>query len=407
MSIRRAAVTASILILGGLALGIVVWFPGRTAATHSPQPASTVRVRREKFVQSLLVSGELAGVRAVNVAAPPFRAEGLLAIRALAPEGSTVQPGDLLVQIDNSALVNNLATEELNLEKADNDLARKEAELDVQTKDLEIQLSQNKLQLDKSRMKAEIARDLLSLRDWQDNQFAFAKAKKEFEKTSSSLEIARKAQAEEVELLKVKRDQIASKIDQIKSDIKALEIRANTPGTVIYDIFPPSQWTGDSPRKIQVGDQIWWGWNLLSLPDLSEMEAQIYVSEVDGGMVLPGQTVLLIADSFPDREFTGKIQHIPKLAERIARKSKVRVFLATVKLDKTDPKLMRPGMSVRAEIILDEREGLVLPRKAVKEQDGKYYVLLADGRRQPIQVRARNSMACLVDGIAENTEVRL
>ncbi len=407
MSIRRAAVTTIILVLGGLALGVIVWFPSRTTATHSPQAGSTVRVRREKFVQSLLVSGELAGVRAVNVAAPPFRGQGPFAIKALAPEGSTVQPGDLLVQIDNSTLVNNLTTEELNLEKAENDLARKEAELDVQSKDLEIQLSQNKLQLDKSRMKAEISRDLLSLRDWQDYQFAFEKAKKEFEKTSSSLEIARKAQAEELDFLKVKRDQIASKIDQIKSDMKALEIRASTPGTVIYDIFPPSQWTGDSPRKIQVGDQIYWGWNLLSLPDLSEMEAHLYVSEVDGGMVLPGQTVLLIADSFPDRKFTGKVQHVPKLAERIARKSKVRAFLATVRLDKTDPKLMRPGMSVRAEIILDEREGLVLPRKAVKEQDGKYYVFLPDGRRQVIQVRARNPMACLVDGITENTEVRL
>ncbi len=407
MRIRRTTIIVATLIVASLALSIAFWLPSRTAATDSGQGPVTVRVRRAKFVQSLFVTGELAGVRAINVTAPPFRGQGPFAIKALAMEGSTVQPGDLLVQIDNSILVNNLTTEELNLEKADNDLARKQAELDVQSKDLEIQLSQNKLQLEKSEMKAEISRDLVSLRDWQDNQFAFEKAKKEYEKTKSSLETAQKAQIEELALLKVKHDQTALKIDQIKSDIKALEIRADRPGTVIYGIFPPSQWTGDTPRKIQVGDQIFWGWNLLILPDLSEMEARIFVSEVDGGMVHPGQSVKMTADSSPDREFTGKVQHVPELAERVVRKSKVRAFLASVKLDKTDPAFMRPGMSVRAEIILDEREGLVLPRKAVNEENGKYYVLPANGPRQAVQLRARNAVACLVDGIEEGTEVRL
>jgi HlyD family secretion protein len=407
VSIRRAAVIAWISPVVAVAIGLAVWLPSRTATSDVRTGAASVRVRKENFVQSLLVSGELAGVRNMNISAPPLRGQGPFAIKALAPEGSTVKPGDLLVQIDNSIPVSNLTTEELNLEKAENDLARKEAELDVQIKDLEIQLSQNKLQLEKSQMKAEIARELISLRDWQDNQFTFEKAKKEFEKTSSSLETARKAQAEELALLRVRRDQTALKVSQIKSDIKSLEIHADRPGTVLYDIFPPSQWTGDAARKIQVGDQVFWGWNLLILPDLSEMEARISVSEVDGGMVLPGQSVRMVADSFPDRKFTGKVQHVPELAERIARKSKVRAFLATVQLDKTDPGIMRPGMSVRAEIILDEREGLVLPRKAVREENGKYYVRLTDGRKLTVELRARNAVACLVAGIAEGTEVQL
>jgi HlyD family secretion protein len=396
----------SVLLLAVLLVGGSLWLPSRPAATDSRQASPTVQVTREKFTRSLIVSGELAAVRAVNVASPPFRGQGPFAIKALAPEGSRVEPGDLLVQIDNSIVVNNLTTEELNLEKADNDLSRKEAELDIQTKDLEIQVSQNKLQLEKSRLKAEIVRELLSLRDWQDNQFAFQKSKKEYEKTADSLGAARKAQKEELALLRVKRDQLAAKIDQMKSDIAALEIRAERPGTVLYDIFPPSQWSGDTPRKLQVGDQIFWGWNLLILPDLSEMEARVFVSEVDGGMVLPGQSVRLRADSFPDREFTGKVQHVPELAERIARKSKVRAFLASITLDKTDPELMRPGMSVQAEIVLDEREGLVLPRRAVREAAGRNYVLLADGRRLFVELRARNALACLVEGIAEGTEVR-
>ncbi len=220
MNIRRASVIALISSLAAVGLTLAVWPPSRTAPSDARAGAGSVRVHKERFVQSLLVSGELAGVRNMNISAPPLRGQGPFAIKALAPEGSTVKPGDLLVQIDNSILVNNLTTEELNLEKAENDLARKEAELDVQTKDLEIQLSQNKLQLEKSKMKAEVARELISLRDWQDNQFAFEKAKKEYEKTRSSLDTARKAQAEELALLKLRRDQTALKVSQIKSDIQ-------------------------------------------------------------------------------------------------------------------------------------------------------------------------------------------
>src|SRR6059036_2265809 len=209
MKTRRIALLGFCVALAGLGVGVRLWLSREVKAADPDHTPGLVRVRKDHFVGSLLVSGELAAVRAIRITAPPFRGRGPFGIKALAPEGSHVEPGDLLCQIDNSILVNTLLTEEINLEKAENDLVKKQAELEIQKKDLEIQLGQNKLELDKSKLKADIDKALLSLRDWQDYQFAYQKAKKEFEKTSSSLDLVRKAAQEELALLKLKRDQTA------------------------------------------------------------------------------------------------------------------------------------------------------------------------------------------------------
>ena len=395
------------MIVAGLAVGAWLWLAKNPDTARASLIPRTTRVRRERFVGSLFVSGELAAVRAIRIGAPPFRGRGPFAIKALAPEGSHVEPGELLVQIDNSTLVSTLLTEELNLEKAENDLIKTQAQLEIQMKDLEIQLGQNKLELDKTALKAEIAKELLALRDWQDYQFAFQKAKKEYEKTGKSRELVDKAAREEVGLLKLKRDQLAERIARLKSDIAAMDIRADRPGTVLYEIYPPSRFQGDAPRKLQVGDQIFTGWTILSLPDLKEMEVRAAVSEVDGGLVRPGQRARIVADAYPGIEFGGAVEHVPELAEIAGKAKNIRVFTATIKLDRTDTKIMRPGMSVRAEIILDEEDGLVLPRKAVLEQDGKFYVHSAQGVRTEVQVRGRNAVWCLIEGIPEGMEVTL
>src|SRR6266545_5745667 len=211
MKIRVRAFIGLFALLAGSGLGVSLWLSRGHVAAENDRASSWVRVQKQRFAPSLLVSGELAAVRAIRITAPPFRGRGPFGIKALAPEGSHVDPGDLLCQIDNSPLVNTLLTEEINLEKAENDLVKKEAELEIQKKDLEIQLGQNKLELDKAKLKADIDKALLSLRDWQDYQFAYQKAKKDYEKTTKSLELANKAALEEVALLRLKREQTAGR----------------------------------------------------------------------------------------------------------------------------------------------------------------------------------------------------
>lgn len=399
----------ALIVLAALATALVAaisfWSLRGSSAANGAAKTEGVRVRNDKLVRTLLVSGELAAVRAIRIMAPRFRERGSVAIKALAPEGSLVKPGDLLLQIDNASLLTSLSTEEINLEKAENDLVKKQAEQQIQIKDLEMQLAQRKLELDKAELKAEIGQELIALREWQDNQFVYQKAKKEYDKVIQTLELTRKAAGEELALVRVRRDQAMSKIKALKADLSALQIVADRTGTVLYENYPMMNNPTDRPRKFQVGDQVWPGMPVLSVPDLSEMEVRVFISEVDGGLLRPGLRARVVADSYPGLEFSGVFEYMPELAERIRRMSNVRVFIGRIKLDRTDPKLMKPGMSVRAEVFLDELAGLLLPRAAVFEEGGKHYVLHATRGKSEVGVRGRNATSCRVEGLVEGDVV--
>jgi len=332
---------------------------------------------------------------------------GAMAIQAMIPEGSQVKSGDVLMQIDHDQLLTNLNTEKINLEKAENDLAKKQSELDIQLKDLEMELSTRKLELEKTQLKAEISKDLLSLRDWQDNQFNYQKANKEFDKITQKIELIRKASAEEVALFEVKREQHQSKIKTMQTDLDALQLKSPVTGTVLYENAPMT-WNrneNDPPRKYQVGDQVWPGMIIMSVIDLTEMEVRAFVSEVDGGLVRVGQPVRIVVDSHAKAQFTGTVDFVPEVAEKLRRLSNVRVFVTRLKLDRSDPNLMKPGMSVRAEIIIDRRDGLMLPREAVSDEHGKPFVVHASRGKTEIKLLGRNVTSCLVDGLQEGDEI--
>ncbi len=363
--------------------------------------------QKDKLVRSLFVSGELAPVRAVRMSVPRFRERNAVPIQAMAPEGSLVKPGDTLLQIDNAPLIASLNNEQINLERAENDAVRKQSELDIQIKDLEMELGTRKLELEKTRLKIDISKDLISLRDWEDNQFNFERARKEFEKTTQKLDLIRKAAQEELALTRIKRDQSRARIQTIQNDLFALQLKAPVAGTVLYETSYNNWNRGENEpaRKFQVGDQVFPGQIVISVVDLDEMEVRAYVSEVDGGLLKPGQRARIVVDAHANLEFTGTVDYIPEVAERLRRFSNVRVFVGRLKLDRTDSQIMKPGMSVRAEIVIDEQEGLLLPRSAVFEENGKSFVQHVTQGRIEVKVIRRNATSYLVEGIREGDEL--
>jgi len=401
----------AIIIISTLAVTVVAgagfWSSQSQSADGSGSQSERVRVERGKFERSLFVSGEISPVQAIRVSVPRTRMWGAMAIQAMAPEGSHVKAGDVLMQIDHDQILTTLNTEKINLEKAENDLVKKKSELDVQLKDLEMELSTRKLELEKTQLKAEISRDLLSLRDWQDNQFNYQKAKKEFDKTTQKIELTSKASTEELALFEVKREQSQSRIKTMQSDLDALQVKSPVTGTVLYENAPMT-WNrneNDPPRKYQVGDQIWPGMIIMSVIDLTEMEVRAFVSEVDGGLIHVGQPVRIVVDSHASDQFTGTVDFIPEVAEKLRRLSNVRVFVTRLKLNRSDSNLMKPGMSVRAEIIIDQRDGLLLPRESISDEQGKSYVVHAIRGKTEVKVLGRNVTSCLVDGLHEGDEI--
>jgi HlyD family secretion protein len=102
---------------------------------------------------------------------------------------------------------------------------------------------------------------------------------------------------------------------------------------------------------------------LLTVGDLGEMEVHANVDEADVGRVKVGQRVAFNVDSYPEREFEGKVFKIyysPQIEQNVV------TYDVLVRV-KNEGLLLRPGMTANVRVIINERKGvLVVPTRALR-----------------------------------------
>ena len=101
------------------------------------------------------------------------------------------------------------------------------------------------------------------------------------------------------------------------------------------------------------------------VPD-GELSAELDVDEIDLGRLSVGLPVRLEIDAFPDTPISGVIDAIAPVAT-LSQASDVVNYAVAVKLDKPkDSVALRSGMSVNAQITVEEHKGVVLvPNRAI------------------------------------------
>jgi membrane fusion protein, multidrug efflux system len=134
-------------------------------------------------------------------------------------------------------------------------------------------------------------------------------------------------------------------------------------------------------RKVEVGQYLTAGTQIVSLTDLSELYANFTVTEKDSAALKVGQAVRIKVDAYPGRDFEGKISTIEPQVATDTRNIRVQ---ATI----TNPdRILKPGMFTTTTVVLPAKPAVVtVPETAVdytlygdsvylitekKEDDGK------------------------------------
>ncbi len=105
---------------------------------------------------------------------------------------------------------------------------------------------------------------------------------------------------------------------------------------------------------------------LITVADLSVMEAVIEVDETDVPEISIGDSVSVSLDAFPDRKFVGRVTKIGNSSirprsQQVSSSDQAIDFEVRVTLDETDVEL-RPDLSASADVITDVRPGaLAIP----------------------------------------------
>ncbi|MBZ5585972.1 MAG: HlyD family efflux transporter periplasmic adaptor subunit, partial [Acidobacteriia bacterium] len=267
---------------------------------------ATAKAQRSDVVIRAFTRGELRAVRTYQLYAPNLN--GTIQVTQLAPMGSLAREKDLAVEYDDSELLASIDADKLSLDTTDENI--KSVKLNMQ-----IQQSRDTL-------------DLLSA------QFGVKRAELQVQKndvldeiTAKSnklhLEQARRALAQEELDVKLHKDQQDAQLQMYASNrrravqnlaldqYRLTQTKTLAPMTGLVAVKQNRAGNfnfGQQMPDIRTGDQLQAGMNVADLLDVSEMEMQAKVGEMDRANLLEGQSVTIQLDSIPDKRFPGNIK---------------------------------------------------------------------------------------------------
>jgi len=133
--------------------------------------------------------------------------------------------------------------------------------------------------------------------------------------------------------------------------------------------------------------------SIIYLVDLSTMELDLDVDEIDIPGVNVGQKVVITVDALPDVEFEGEVRTISSVAREEAG---VVIYEVKIGFDVPEVAGLRVGMSADVDIVMEEASNvLILPERAITEDsEGNPVVMVKVGD----QTEERKVVTGLSDG---------
>jgi len=249
------------------------------------------------------------------------------------------------------------------IEKAESDVTRWEATLAMSQKDHK---RQSKL----------LPQHAVSQDDWEKSEERMKVAQAALASARAALDLARKRQVED-------RRQAVADIARAKESLNNVKVQLSY-ATLVAPISGVI-----ASVSTQEGETVAAGLNsptFVTIIDLDRLEVDAMVDEVDIGKVRVGQKATFTVDSFPAREFPGKVVAIYPDAILLEN---VVYYDVVIQIQGNEDKVLRPQMTASATIFLDAKTGvLAIPVKAVKRERGKNVVyVVKDGAPQPREIK--------------------
>lgn len=178
-----------------------------------------------------------------------------------------------------------------------------------------------------------------------------------------------------------------TRLEKLQEHFAKMTITAPIDGIVHYG-DPREPWYAE---QVRVGNQVYSGNTLFTLPDLREMQVVLRVHEADIDMVKRDMPVNTTIESLKGRSFPGKVTEIASVASSDWGETKT--FQVTVTLEPTADTL-RAGVTAKTEILVETvPASKTIPIHAAFPESGKHYafVVTASGfERREVQLGKNN-----------------
>jgi len=358
------------------------------------------------FYIDLYEEGELEAVNAINISSPSinYRFAYNMKITYMVKDGTEVNAGDTVMIFDPS-----------DVNKAIMDAQSK---LEISSAELEKMIAQQESDLEELKSNFEVTRisHEISKIKFEQAEYDSEMAKKQIELNLEKAEIALQQAKEQIDnRIKINVEEIKQKrltitqdqtlLDAANDALRQLTVVTPSPGIAII----ARNW--NTGNKFQVGETTYTGNPLISLPDLSQLKANVKINEVDIAKISKGLNVEIKPDAFSDSKFGGVVTEVANLAVNKQGSTKIKVFPVSIYMNETDKNLL-PGLTVSCRIIIDKLDDvLYVPIVAVNTEAGINFVYkkTATGFKK-IEVetgRSNSDFTIIVNGLNEGDEVAL
>jgi multidrug efflux pump subunit AcrA (membrane-fusion protein) len=364
---RRNRLLFLALVVAVSVIAVGSWYAAHTSAT-TEAVVETATVERRDFSSSVLATGAVQPQVGAEVRVGARISGRVASLKANI--GDRVTRGQVIAELEKADLEAVVAQRRAEVQLAEAKLAAVERLLPT-----EIQ----KARLDVSRWQA--TRTLYEQEFERQSQLLVADAttKQPYDEADERLKVAKAelASAEMAhELLQARyeedRKQASAEIARARSALSNAEVqRSYATITAPIDGVIASVATQEG-ETVAAGMQ---APTFVTIIDLERLQVDAYVDEVDIGKVKPGQDALFTVDTFPGREFKGRVTAIYPKA--VIQDNVVNYDVVVDILDEHGG-ILRPEMTASVTVLLENKaDVLAVPAKAVKRHQGKNVVYLA------------------------------
>lgn len=433
---------AVLAVVPGLAYS--VW-PSLSSSSAGGDPLMHT-VERGEFIHEVIDRGTVESSSNVEVRCEVrSKGSGGTTILEIIPEGTYVQPGDVIARLDSSALeeqrvqqlivCNSSEAAEIQARNAYETalIAKQEYEQGTYIEQLQA--------LEAARVVAE--ENLRRARDYYEfskrlaekgyitriqletDEFSVRKAELDLQTAETKLhvlkEFTRRKELIRLESeiktaeAKLRSAEATHRLDmeelaRLESQIEKCTIRAPEAGQVVY--ANEEGYRGSREVIIEEGTQVYERQVIVRLPDPKRMQVKATISEGSISLIAAGMPVRIRLDAFPDVELTGVVEKVNDYPEPSPwYVSSVKEYQTIVRIHDPPP-AMRAGLTAEVRILVAHLASVIrVPVQAVFEHGGKHYCVggrPGDWQLLPVRLGPSNDKFVVIEaGLEAGQQIAL
>lgn len=299
---------------------------------HAPRVAAEV----------LRIDGEVYAQRTSALVPPSVDRMWQFNITQLAPDGSPVKKGDIVVAFDGNDLTRQLADAQSQLQEKQRELENLDLDLAERQRSAALETAEAQSKMEKAQRKTEQPRELVAALQYDKLMDDRRRTEKRAALSVTREKLAAEQRRQERRLTVSELAKLQADVTRLQKSLAALVLQAPRSGIMMHK----SSWDGE---KFDVGSQIFRGQTLAEIPDDTTLAVRAELPERDLRRVTVGARARIVVEGGGGGAHLGKVVSIGRAVRSKSQVQPIPVLDVEIRLD--DPKArLRPGQAVRVEL---------------------------------------------------------